>query len=55
MGAVTDMGVDLQAAEEEIERQWSKKRDVVTTSKTPVVEFKGEGIGASEKGREKVL
>jgi hypothetical protein len=51
MGAVTDLGVDIQGAEKEIERKF-------TTSPRPEVEgieLKGSGVGSSRAGREKMF
>jgi hypothetical protein len=52
MGAVTDLGVDIQGAEKEIERKFT------STSPKPEVEdieLKGTGVGSSRAGREKVF
>jgi hypothetical protein len=52
MGAVTDLGVDIQGAEKEIERKFT------STSPRPEVEgieLKGSGVGSSRAGREKVF
>ena len=58
MGAVTDLGVDIQAAEDELERKWSKKGEVRGSKQgtdQPSLEFKGDTIGAGEKGKERIL
>ena len=52
MGSVSDANIDIQAAEDELERKWSKK--AVSESK-PIAELKGEGIGSSKPGEERLL
>ena len=53
MGAVSDVGVDLQAAEEELEKEWSKKAQHGAPHGTTIADFKGDG--ASVPGREQVF
>ena len=61
MGTVTDLGVDIQAAEKEIEKKWSSTSTSTTgggggvKEDTSVVEVRGEIVGASRPGVEKVL
>jgi hypothetical protein len=52
MGAVTDLGVDIQAAEKEIERKFGT---TTNTSDGQSFELKGAGLGAESLGREKVF
>ncbi|ORX37407.1 hypothetical protein BD324DRAFT_626069 [Kockovaella imperatae] len=51
MGSVTSADFDVQAAEDGLERKWSKKAD----NEKGIAELKGEGIGASQPGEERVL
>ncbi|OCF37642.1 hypothetical protein I316_00769 [Kwoniella heveanensis BCC8398] len=67
MGKVDDLGVDIQRAEDELEKQWSRK--ITGSAKVeagagaednddddePIVQVEGAGLGVGEKGREKVL
>ncbi|KAK8866100.1 hypothetical protein IAR55_001251 [Kwoniella newhampshirensis] len=53
MGRVDDLGIDIQKAEDEIDKKFSKKMGI--SDADAVFEIKGAGIGAGEKGREKVL
>jgi hypothetical protein len=52
MGAVTDLGVDIQAAEKEIERKFGT---TTNTSDGQSFEVKGAGLGAESAAREKVF
>lgn len=53
-GIVNDLGVDIQKAEDLIDEKFSAKPGRHPDD-TPLVEVRGEGVGASEAGREKVL
>ena len=53
MGAVTDLGVDIQAAEKEIERKFANT--TVDVAGRPAFELKGPGMGSESVGREKVM
>lgn len=53
MGLVNDLGIDIQGAEDEIDRRFSQKGGVEDVS--PILEVKGQGIGPGEAGREKEL
>ncbi|WVR06044.1 hypothetical protein IAU60_003072 [Kwoniella sp. DSM 27419] len=55
MGSVDDLGVDIQKAEDELEKQWSRKKRKEVNEDAAILEVKGAGLGAAEKGREKVL
>ena len=60
MGRVTELDMQLQKAEDELEKKWSQKGDHhhfsgITGDEGPSIELKGMGIGGSESGREKVL
>ncbi|WVQ97608.1 hypothetical protein IAU59_004722 [Kwoniella sp. CBS 9459] len=59
MGKVDDLGIDIQRAEDELEKRWSKKTSAEARTGTdefkPILELKGAGLGAGEQGREKVL
>ncbi|RXK39241.1 hypothetical protein M231_03461 [Tremella mesenterica] len=52
-GGVSNTDLNIQAAEEEIERRWSQKPHDDSTS--PAIELQGSGLGVSEAGKEKVL
>jgi hypothetical protein len=53
MGAVTDLGVDIQAAEKEIERKFANITEEQAGG--PAFELRGPGLGSESVGREKVL
>lgn len=53
MGAVTDLGVDIQAAEKEIERKFANT--TMDGAGGPAFELKGPGMGSESVGREKVM
>ncbi|WWC66210.1 uncharacterized protein I206_100111 [Kwoniella pini CBS 10737] len=56
MGKIDDLGVDIQKAEEDIDRKFSKKsHEKVDTSEGGIFELKGEGLGSAEGGKEKIL
>lgn len=55
MGAINDLGVDIQAAEKEVERKWSGRSGGYDREGEPIVELKGEGLGVGVKGTEQVL
>jgi hypothetical protein len=53
-GIVTDLGIDIQKAEDELEAKWSSKR-AKGGADEPVFELKGAGVGSAQAGREKLL
>lgn len=53
-GIVTDLGIDIQKAEDELEAKWSSK-GAKRSGDEPILELKGEGIGSAHAGRETVL
>lgn len=53
MGSINDLGVDIQGAEDEIDREFSRKK--LAQGKHATMELRGEGIGSAEAGREKLL
>ncbi|WRT64340.1 uncharacterized protein IL334_001272 [Kwoniella shivajii] len=58
MGKVDDLGVDIQKAEDEIDKKFSKKSMESSShndNDQNILEIKGKGIGVAESGREKVL
>jgi hypothetical protein len=62
MGAVHDLGVDIQAAEKEIERKFGsdyisveEKGNLSETGSGAAFELKGMGLGSTSAGREKLL
>jgi hypothetical protein len=58
MGAVHDLGVDIQAAEKEIERKFGSDYVDVREDKegrASAFELKGMGVGSTSAGREKIL
>lgn len=59
MGAVHDLGVDIQAAEKEIERKFGSDYLDVREEKeghaSAAFELKGTGVGSTSAGREKIL
>ena len=57
MGAVTDLGVDIQGAEDEIDRKWSKKQSTSGGDYDSNIdlEVKGEGVGLGTGGKEKII
>lgn len=58
MGAINDLGVDIQAAEKQIEQTWAGVGGAnggYDGEGEPIVEIKGDGLGVGVKGSERVL
>lgn len=53
-GIITDVGVDIQKAEDEIDAKWSAKGQKAGDD-SAIFELKGQGIGSGQPGREKLL
>lgn len=54
-GIITDVGVDIQKAEDEIDAKWSAKATKDRQGDDAILELKGEGLGSSRPTREKLL
>lgn len=58
MGAVHDLGVDIQAAEKEIERKFGSEYvdgDAQGGNSSGVFEMRGAGVGSDSAGKEKIM
>lgn len=55
MGIITDVGVDIQAAEKEIDSKFSQRNKDNAGSDDVTLNIKGRGIGSGTAGQEKLL
>lgn len=55
MGIITDVGVDIQAAEKEIDSQFSQRGEKQGSKGTGTLNLRGEGIGSGTADKERVL
>jgi hypothetical protein len=54
-GSIHDVDVDIQKAEEEIERKWAERGGGDMGEPSGSVELKGPGIGSGLRGKESAL
>lgn len=55
MGIITDVGVDIQAAEKEIDSKFSQRSKDKAGSDDAALDIKGRGIGSGSAGKEQIL
>ncbi|WWC86434.1 uncharacterized protein L201_001311 [Kwoniella dendrophila CBS 6074] len=55
MGKVDDLGIDIQKAEQEIDKKFSQRKSDSGSDGKGIFEIKGKGLGVDESGREKIL